>query len=69
MRRVLLEVFGEGLCAADGAGYDAAAVRALAAEIAALPAAGVRVAVVSSLRPAGNPARAAAGKPAGTRIG
>lgn len=42
-QRVLLKLSGEGL--GDG-GYDAAAVRSLASEIAALPAAGIEVAVV-----------------------
>jgi uridylate kinase len=42
-RRVLLKLSGEGL--GDG-GYEAKAVRAVAAEIAALPRAGVEVAVV-----------------------
>jgi uridylate kinase len=45
-RRVLLKLSGEGLAGDGPGGYDPASVRDLAAEIAALPAAGVEVAVV-----------------------
>jgi uridylate kinase len=45
-RRVLLKLSGEGLCLPGGSGYDPGALRGLAAEIAALPAAGVSCAVV-----------------------
>ncbi len=45
-RRVLLKLSGEGLCGPSAFGFDPDQVRAIAAEIASLPAAGIQCAVV-----------------------